>query len=67
MKIPQLPDFAAIKAAGDAELAELKAERDQMRALATARHDEMLLALDRVEAQLGVIVTALGGWLGHSG
>jgi len=56
-----LPDLAAL------QMAALKAERGQGRALATARHGEMLLALDRVEAQLGVIVTALGKWLEHNG
>ena len=49
------------------QMAALKAERGQGRALATARHDEILHVLDRVEAQLGAITTALGGWLGHSG
>ena len=62
-----LPDLAALQAKADAEMAVLRAEREQGRALATARHDELHDALDRVEAQLGVIVTALGGWLGHNG
>jgi len=42
------------------QMAALKAERGQGRALATARHDELHDALDRIEAQLGVIVTTLG-------
>jgi len=67
MKFLDLPDLAALQAKNDAEIAQAKAERDQMRALATARHDEILHVLDRVEAQLGAITTALGGWLGHSG
>ena len=56
-----LPDLAVL------QMAALKAERGQGRALATARHDEILHVLDRVEAQLGVITTVLGKWLGQHG